>query len=58
MNNLNLLRRAANQNKEKIIEFEKLIENSFGTYIIGCGTAAHACRLATYIFSVIAKKHL
>lgn len=49
---------AVTQNKKDLFAFAKLIEDSFGTYLVGCGTAAHACRMATYIFSIIAKKHV
>jgi glucosamine--fructose-6-phosphate aminotransferase (isomerizing) len=49
---------AVTQNKKDLYDFAKLIEDSFGTYLVGCGTAAHACRMATYIFSIIAKKHV
>ncbi len=49
---------AVTQNEKDLFTFAKLIEKSFGTYLVGCGTAAHACRMATYIFSVIAKKHV
>lgn len=49
---------AATQNEKDLFAFAELIKNSFGTYMVGCGTAAHACRMATYIFSVIAKKHI
>lgn len=49
---------AATQNEKTLFTFAKLIEKSFGTYLVGCGTAAHACRMGTYIFSIIAKKHV
>lgn len=49
---------AASQNETLIKDFADLIKSSFGTYLIGCGTAAHACRTAQYIFSIIAKKHV
>lgn len=35
-----------------------IIKNSFGSYIIGCGTAAHAAITGTYLFSKIAKFHI
>lgn len=35
-----------------------LIGESYGTYLIGCGTAAYACLAGTYIFSKIAKRHV
>lgn len=34
------------------------IEKSFGTYLIGCGTAYYACLAGSYIFSKVAKKHV
>lgn len=49
---------AAMQNEKDLFALTKLIEESFGAYLVGCGTAAHACRMATYIFSIIAKKHV
>ncbi len=49
---------AATQNEKDLFAFAKLIEDSFGTYLVGCGTAAHACRMGTYIFSMVAKKHV
>lgn len=49
---------AVTQNEEKLFEFADLIKKSYGTYIVGCGTAGHACRMATYIFSIVAKRHI
>ncbi len=49
---------AVTQNEKKLFEFADLIRDSFGAYIVGCGTAGHACRMATYIFSTIAKRHI
>lgn len=34
------------------------IKTAFGTYFIGCGTAAYACLAGTYLFSKFAKKHV
>ncbi|MEK7610898.1 MAG: glutamine--fructose-6-phosphate transaminase (isomerizing) [Patescibacteria group bacterium] len=36
----------------------RLIARSFGTYLIGCGSAAYAALTGTYFFSEIAKKHV
>ncbi|MDD2823233.1 MAG: glutamine--fructose-6-phosphate transaminase (isomerizing) [Candidatus Daviesbacteria bacterium] len=36
----------------------KEIKSAFGTYFIGCGTAAYACLAGTYLFSKFAKKHV
>jgi len=41
-----------------ISKFAKIISQSFGTYLVGCGTAAYACLSGTYIFSKIAKIHV
>lgn len=49
---------AVTQNEKEMFAFARIIEESFGSYLVGCGTAAHACRMATYIFSVIAEKHV
>lgn len=35
-----------------------LIENAFGTILMGCGTASYAGLAGTYLFSSIAKKHV
>lgn len=34
------------------------IKTSFGTYLLGCGSASYACMLGEYAFSKIAKKHI
>jgi glucosamine--fructose-6-phosphate aminotransferase (isomerizing) len=36
----------------------KIIRNSRGAYLVGCGTASYACIAGTYIFSKIAKRHI
>ena len=35
-----------------------LIKNSYGSYLIGCGSAYYACLVGTYFFSKIAKRHI
>lgn len=42
----------------KLKEISDLIKKSYGTYFVGCGTAAYACLSGTYIFSKIAKRHV
>jgi len=34
------------------------IKKSYGTYIIGCGTAAHAALAGSYLFSRVARRHV
>lgn len=48
----------ANENEKKIAEFADLIKQSYGTYLVGCGTAAYACLAGSYIFSKVAKRHI
>jgi glucosamine--fructose-6-phosphate aminotransferase (isomerizing) len=44
--------------KEQTMQLAKLIENAFGTFMLGCGTASHAALAGTYLFSSIARHHV
>ncbi len=35
-----------------------LVNNAYGTFMLGCGTASYAALSGTYLFSKIAKKHV
>lgn len=50
--------RSINQDEAKIQQVADLINNAYGTYFIGCGTAGKVGLTGTYIFSKIAKKHI
>lgn len=52
------IRRAINQDDKKIMEIAKAIQNSFGTFFVGCGSSFHAALTAEYLFADIAKKHI
>jgi glutamine---fructose-6-phosphate transaminase (isomerizing) len=39
-------------------ELALMIKKSHGTYMVGCGTAAHACLVGSILFSKIAKRHV
>jgi glucosamine--fructose-6-phosphate aminotransferase (isomerizing) len=41
-----------------IEEIAKKIKESFGTYLVGCGTASYAAIAGVYFFSKIARRHL
>lgn len=43
---------------EEVKHLTKLIEDAFGTFMLGCGTASYAALAGTYLFSNIAKKHV
>ena len=42
----------------EINNLAKLIENAFGTFMLGCGTASYSALAGTYLFSRVAKKHV
>lgn len=46
------------QNVSELEKVADMIKEAFGTYFIGCGTAAYSCLLGTYLFSKYAKKHV
>jgi len=46
------------KNSKTSEEIAKEIRKAYGTYFIGCGTAAYACLAGTYLFSKFAKKHV
>ena len=52
------IRRALNQDTGKIMELAQAIENSYGTFLVGCGTAGKVCMVAEYLFAHIAKRHM
>lgn len=50
---LNLL-----QNSSGIEKIAQKIKKAYGTYLVGCGTAAYSCLAGLYLFSTIAKRHV
>ncbi|MCK5023445.1 MAG: isomerizing glutamine--fructose-6-phosphate transaminase, partial [Candidatus Aenigmarchaeota archaeon] len=50
--------RAINQDDKEIQKVAKAINNAFGVFLTGCGTAGNVCHTGEYIFSKIAKKHV
>jgi glutamine---fructose-6-phosphate transaminase (isomerizing) len=46
------------QNIEELEKVAGMIKEAYGTYFIGCGTAAYSCLLGTYLFSKFSKKHV
>lgn len=54
----NVINGIMNSQKQLIMDFASLIQRSYGTYLVGCGTAAYASLAGTYIFSKIAGKHV
>lgn len=44
--------------QETIQKLAEVIRKSYGTYLIGCGSASYAGLAGTYLFSKIAKRHI
>jgi len=42
----------------QIADLAKIIKNSYGTYMVGCGTASYAALSGTYLFSRICHRHV
>lgn len=53
-----VIRQIALQQTKQIEALAKKINNAFGTFFIGCGTASYASIAGTYLFSRIANKHV
>ncbi|MFH0837087.1 MAG: glutamine--fructose-6-phosphate transaminase (isomerizing) [Candidatus Aenigmatarchaeota archaeon] len=49
---------AATQDYHKIENIADMINESFGSFLIACGTAGHAALASSYFFSKIANKHI
>lgn len=43
---------------DRIREFADLIRQSYGTFLVGCGTASYAALTGSYLFSRIARRHV
>ncbi len=52
------LTNAATQDTKKINDFANAINNSYGVFLVACGTAYHAALVGSYLFSSITKKHV
>ncbi len=50
--------RALSQNEKQIEQVAELIRKSYGTFLIGCGTAGKVCATAEYLFAEIARRHV
>jgi glucosamine--fructose-6-phosphate aminotransferase (isomerizing) len=48
----------AAQSHSHAIELAQSIKQSYGGYMIGCGSAAYACIAGSYLFSMLAKRHI
>ncbi len=46
------------KDRKSLVQGVSMINEAFGTYFIGCGTASYAALLGTYLFAKFAKKHV
>lgn len=51
-------RKAVDQNEKQLMEVAKMIKKAYGSFLVGCGSAAAVCRLGEYIFSTVANTHI
>lgn len=51
-----VLRRVLGDSSQ-IEDLAQIVDRAFGTYLVGCGSAAYACLAGQYLFSRVAKKH-
>ncbi|MBU2561560.1 MAG: glutamine--fructose-6-phosphate transaminase (isomerizing) [Nanoarchaeota archaeon] len=49
---------AVDQDDAKVLKVAKMINEAYGTFFIGCGTAGKVGLVGSYIFSTVAKKHV
>ncbi len=54
----NTIRLALTQDDSKIMEVARMINEAYGTFFIGCGTAGKVAMVGSYLFSKITKKHI
>ncbi|MFH1375427.1 MAG: glutamine--fructose-6-phosphate transaminase (isomerizing) [Patescibacteria group bacterium] len=52
------IHRALQQDDKQIQKVADLIKKSFGTFLIGCGTAGKVCHTAEYLFAKVAHRHV
>jgi glucosamine--fructose-6-phosphate aminotransferase (isomerizing) len=53
-----VLERLAHDGETAIRELAQAIEDSYGTFLVGCGTASYAALTGSYLFSRIAARHV
>jgi len=53
-----VLERLVRDGVDQIEALADAIKSSFGTFLVGCGTAAYAATTGSYLFSRIAKRHV
>ena len=53
-----VIERIARDRHADIATLADLIRNSYGTFLVGCGTASYAALTGSYLFSRIARRHV
>lgn len=54
----NIIKNIINNQAKEILDVAEKIKNSFGVYLVGCGTASFASLAGVYFFSKIARRHI
>lgn len=53
-----IIRNLINSRHDEVKKIAQAIDNAFGTYLIGSGTAYYASLAGSYLFSKVARKHI
>lgn len=53
-----VLTEIASNTSQNIIELADVVKNSFGTFMVGCGSASYAALCGQYLFSKVAARHV
>lgn len=54
----NVLEKVIRDKGLEVTHFSSLIKKSFGTYLVGCGTASYAALSGVYFFNAVAHRHV
>ncbi|HEX5165680.1 MAG TPA: glutamine--fructose-6-phosphate transaminase (isomerizing) [Thermomicrobiales bacterium] len=54
----NVIERIAREQIDGVRELAAMIRESYGTFLVGCGTASYAALTGNYLFSRIARRHV
>ncbi|MDP2874105.1 MAG: glutamine--fructose-6-phosphate transaminase (isomerizing) [bacterium] len=53
-----IIRQIPQNSASEVKSLAQLIRQAFGTYLVGCGTAAHACLFGQYLLAKVAQRHV
>ncbi|OGY69011.1 MAG: hypothetical protein A3B94_00170 [Candidatus Jacksonbacteria bacterium RIFCSPHIGHO2_02_FULL_43_10] len=51
-------RRAVEQDEQQLKKVADMIDHAYGSFLVGCGSAAAVCKLGEYVFAKIGNRHI